>query len=226
MYQFCYDYVKLEYGENKKQNKTKLHCMDRDSFIPYIKTEHIYVENLKDVEKRFHTANYESERPLPRRKKRKILNQRKMNLKSWNAFSRLGSLKRICYAHNKFKTRTKSWNSFEKMHRAIKLSQKSWLKPYIDTNTEIRKKAKNDFEKYFFKFINNVVFQKNMKNVSKHRDIKLVTTETRGNYLVSESNYHKTKSFFWTFIGNRNKKNNITIYQYTGPFRSINIENE
>ena len=82
------------------------------------------------------------------------------------------------------------------MHRAIKLSQKSWLKPYIDTNTEIRKKAKNDFEKYFFKFINNVVFQKNMKNVSKHRDIKLVTTETRGNYLVSESNYHKTKSFF------------------------------
>ena len=71
MYQFCYDYVKLEYGENKKQNKTKLRCMGRDSFIPYIKSEHIYVDNLKDVEKRFHTANYESERPLPRRKTRK-----------------------------------------------------------------------------------------------------------------------------------------------------------
>ena len=35
-----------------------------------------------------------------------------------------------------------------------------------------------------------------MKNVRKHRDIKLVTTETRENYLVSEPNYHKTKSFF------------------------------
>ena len=46
------------------------------------------------------------------------------------------------------------------MHRATKLNKKSWLKPYIDTNTEIRKKAKNDFEKYFFKFINNAVFQK------------------------------------------------------------------
>ena len=60
-------------------------------------------------------------------------------------------------------------------------------------NTDLRKKAKNDFEKYFFKLTNNAVFGRTMKIVRKHRDIKLVTTEIRRNYLVSELNYHITE---------------------------------
>ena len=43
--------------------------------------------------------------------------------------------------------------------------------------------------------MNNAVFEKTMKNVRKHRDIKLVATETRRDYLVSEPNYHTTKVF-------------------------------
>ena len=43
--------------------------------------------------------------------------------------------------------------------------------------------------------MNNAVFGKAMENVRKHRDIKLVTTERRRNYLVSEPNYHTTKFF-------------------------------
>ena len=82
----------------------------------------------------------------------------------------------------------------KKVHRVIKFNQKTWLKPYIDMNTKLRRKAKSNFEKDFFKLVNNAIFGKTMENVRKHRNIKLVTTERRRNYLVSEPNYH-TKNF-------------------------------
>ena len=81
------------------------------------------------------------------------------------------------------------------VHRVIKFNQKAWLKPYIDINTKLRQKAKNNFEKNFFKLMNNAVFGKTMENMRKHRNIKLVTTEWRRNCLVSEPNYRATRIF-------------------------------
>ena len=78
----------------------------------------------------------------------------------------------------------------KKIHRIIKFNQEAWLKPYIDMNTELRKAAKNDFEKYLFKLMINSVFGKTMENIRKHRDIKLVTTDKKRSKLVLEPNYH------------------------------------
>ena len=83
---------------------------------------------------------------------------------------------------------------FTKVHRAIRFNQKAWLKTLIDVNTELRKNAKNDFEKDFFKLMNNTVFRKNMENVGKHRYMKPVTIENRRKYLVSQPNYQKKKA--------------------------------
>ena len=81
----------------------------------------------------------------------------------------------------------------KKVHRVIEFNQKAWLKKYIDINTELRKKASNDFEKDFFKLMNNAVFSKTMENVRKHRDIELVKTDCKRNKLVAEPNYHTMK---------------------------------
>ena len=73
-------------------------------------------------------------------------------------------------------------------------------------NTEYRMNAKNDFEKDFFKLMNNTVFGKTMENVRKHRDIKLVTNDTKRNKLVSEPNYHSTKCFSENLLAIEMKK--------------------
>ena len=99
--------------------------------------------------------------------------------------------------------------TLKRVHRAIQFNQKVWLKPYIDMNTKLRKEAKNEFEKDFFKLMNNSVFGKTMENVRKHRDIKLVTTDEKRNKLVSEPNYHTTKHFSENLLAIEMKKTKV-----------------
>ena len=67
-YEFWYDYMRPKYGE-----KVKLCYMDADNFIVYIKKENTYLDNVKDVETRFDTSNYELDRPLPKGKNKKVI---------------------------------------------------------------------------------------------------------------------------------------------------------
>ena len=99
----------------------------------------------------------------------------------------------------------------KKVHRVIQFNQEAWLKSYIDINTELRKQAKNDFEKDFYKLMNNAVFGKIMENLRKHRDIKLVTTDQRRSHLVLEPNYHTTKWFSEKLLAIKMKKTKVRM---------------
>ena len=67
----------------------------------------------------------------------------------------------------------------ERIHRAIEFNQYPWMKTYIDFNTKLRTEAANDFEKDFFKLMNNVIFGKTVENIRKHRNFKLVMSEAQ-----------------------------------------------
>ena len=87
---------------------------------------------------------------------------------------------------------------WKKVHKVIKFNQNAWLKPYIDMNTDLSNK------------LNHAIFGNVIENVRKHRGIKLVTTELRRNYLVSEPNDHTRKFFAENLLAIEMKKHKNT----------------
>ena len=77
----------------------------------------------------------------------------------------------------------------KKVHRAISFSQKDFLRPFIEFNTEKRKQAKTEFEKDLFKLMNNSIFGKTMENVRNHLDFELVSTPERFQKCVNNPTY-------------------------------------
>ena len=83
----------------------------------------------------------------------------------------------------------------------IEFDQSPWLKTYIDFNTQLRMAATNDFENDFFKLMNNSVFGKMMKNIRKHRNIKLVTTEEKYICTIMKPNFKSGVLFGENLMG-------------------------
>ena len=93
-----------------------------------------------------------------------------------------------------------------KIHSGIKFKESPWLKKYIDLNTNLRTKAKNDFEKGFFKLMNNSVFGKTMENIRNRVDIKLVTDEKKAEKLSAKPNFKHCNIFSKDLIAIHMKK--------------------
>ena len=89
----------------------------------------------------------------------------------------------------------------ECIHRAIEFKQSAWMKEYIDFNTKLRTAAKNDFEKDFYKLMNNLVFRKMMENMRKHRNIKLVTNREEYLKAVMKPNFKSGVLFGENLMG-------------------------
>lgn len=97
-----------------------------------------------------------------------------------------------------------------KIHRVLTFQQSPWLKEYIDFNTEKRKQAANDFEKDFFKLLNNAVFGKTMENLRNRVNIELVTTEKRLHKLTKAPSFNHFRIFTPEIAGVNLKK--TTLY--------------
>ena len=87
------------------------------------------------------------------------------------------------------------------IHQVIEFDESPWLKTYTDFNTQLRTAATNDFEKDFFKLMNNSVFGKTMENIGKHRNIKLVTTEEKYLRTVMSLNFKSGVLFGENLMG-------------------------
>ena len=99
----------------------------------------------------------------------------------------------------------------KKIHRVLEFSEKPWLKEYIDFNTEKRKKAKNAFEKDFFKLMNNSVFGKTMENIRKRSNIYLETDPDHFLRQAAKPTYVSHKIFHDNLVALHMKKNFLKL---------------
>ena len=106
----------------------------------------------------------------------------------------------------------KTGMKLKKIHRGIKFIESEWMKPYIEMNTNLRTKAKNNFEKDFFKLMNNSVFGKTMENIRNRVNVKLVNTQERLKKLTAKPNFKgPPKIFNENLVSVHMKKTNLTM---------------
>ena len=97
------------------------------------------------------------------------------------------------------------------IHRGIKFEESQWLKNYIALNTDLRTKAKNEFEKDFFKLMNNSVFGKTMENIRNRSVIKLVTDKIKAEKLAAKLNFKYCNIFYENLIAIHMKTTSLTF---------------
>ena len=97
----------------------------------------------------------------------------------------------------------------KKVHRGIKFVQSPWMEPYIRKNTDLRKEAKNAFEKDFFKLMNNSVFGKTIENIRKRQNVILVDDRKKALKLSSKPNFDRVTIFDEHLVAVHMKKTEV-----------------
>ena len=95
------------------------------------------------------------------------------------------------------------------VHRGISFYQSPWMEPYIRKNTELRKTAANNFEKDFFKLMNNSVFGKTIENIRKRQNIHLIDNRKKAVKLSSKPNFDRCTIFDRNLIAVHMKKTEV-----------------
>ena len=173
---------KLPVNGFKWLDSNKINKINKDFIKSY--NENDNKEYILEVDVKYPKRLHELHSDLP------FLSERMEINKCKKLVCNLSNKKKYVTHINSLKQALNHGLKLKKIHRVIEFNQDAWLEPYIDMNTKLRKAGKNDFEKYFFKLMNNSVFGKTMENIRKHRDIKLETTGKKRSKLVSEPNYH------------------------------------
>ena len=93
----------------------------------------------------------------------------------------------------------------------MKFDQKPWMREYILFNTDKRTKSHNDFEKNFFKLMNNAVFGKTMENLRKRQNIKLMTNENKLNKYITKPGFLNLKIFNETLVAIHTVKEKLVL---------------
>ena len=101
--------------------------------------------------------------------------------------------------------------NLKKIHRGIKFIESDFIKSYVDKNTSLRTQAKNNFEKDFFKLMNNSVFGKTIENIKNRVNVKLVNSDEKFKKLVAKPNYESRKIFNENLVSVHMKKTSLTM---------------
>ena len=99
----------------------------------------------------------------------------------------------------------------KRIHKGIKFEESKWLEPYINMNTKLRAKAHNDFEKEFFKLMNNSVFGKTMENIRNRQNIKLISNRDMAKKYTAKPNFKHLNIFCEELIAIHMKKTSLTF---------------
>ena len=121
----------------------------------------------------------------------------------------LGNKKKYVLHYENLKQYLRLGLKLTHIHRGIKFKESPWLKKYISLNTKLRTEAKNEFEKDFFKLMNNAVFGKTMENIRNRVNIKLVNNEKQAEKLSAKPNFKHCNIFSEDLVAIHMKKTKL-----------------